>query len=77
MNIKDKPVIQDPYDYNDDSNYSGNTVLTYGSPWKTYGLSYSYRPSQPFRLCVSSFLPEDNNKVKSVLFLGGNNTGRC
>jgi len=65
MNPKDKPLIENQYDdYSGNLSESSNTVLTYESPWKTYGLSYSYRPNHPFRLCVSSFLPENNNKVR-------------
>lgn len=38
-------------------------IFTYESPWKTYALGYSWRPDQPFRFALGSFLEGKENKV--------------
>jgi len=38
-------------------------IFTYASPWKNYALGYSWRPDQPFRFGLGSFLEDKTNKV--------------
>ncbi len=39
-------------------------IFTYESPWKSYALGYSWRPDQPFRFGLGSFLEDKTNKVR-------------
>jgi len=44
----------------------GRKVYTYDAPWPIYGMNWSVRPDQPFRLAVGSFLEDYNNKVEII-----------
>ena len=45
-------------------------IYTYEAPWQIYGMNWSVRPDQKFRLAVGSFIEEYNNRVcKSLSFL--------
>eukprot|EP00050_Salpingoeca_kvevrii_P005978 m.286770 g.286770 ORF g.286770 m.286770 type:complete len:337 (+) comp11637_c0_seq1:34-1044(+) len=41
-------------------------LFSYQAPWPIYGMNWSQRPSQPFRLAVGSFIEEYTNKVQVV-----------
>jgi hypothetical protein len=42
-------------------------IYTYESKRKIYALGYSWRPDQPFRFGLGSFLEEKTNKVISLV----------
>lgn len=39
-------------------------IYTYEAPWQIYGMNWSVRPDQKFRLAVGSFIEEYNNRVR-------------
>ena len=41
-------------------------IITYEAPWEIYGMSWSTRQDQKFRLAIGSFVEEYNNKVEVV-----------
>jgi len=41
-------------------------IYTYEAPWQIYGMNWSCRGDQKFRLAVGSFLEEYNNKVQII-----------
>eukprot|EP01120_Amphizonella_sp_Union-15-10_P008919 TRINITY_DN3296_c0_g2_i1.p1 TRINITY_DN3296_c0_g2~~TRINITY_DN3296_c0_g2_i1.p1 ORF type:complete len:329 (-),score=58.35 TRINITY_DN3296_c0_g2_i1:106-1092(-) len=41
-------------------------IYTYEAPWVIYGLSWSVRPTHPYRLAIGSFLESYTNKVQII-----------
>ncbi len=41
-------------------------IYTYIAPWTIYGMAWSERRDQPYRLAIGSFIEEYNNKVSIV-----------
>lgn len=41
-------------------------IYTYEAPWLIYGMNWSVRPDQRFRLALGSFVEDYNNKVEVV-----------
>lgn len=41
-------------------------IYTYQAPWTVYGLNWSCRPDQKFRLAIGSFIEEYCNKVQII-----------
>ncbi|KAL6048147.1 DDB1- and CUL4-associated factor 7 [Balamuthia mandrillaris] len=41
-------------------------IYTYTAPWLVYGMNWSVRPDQKFRLAIGSFLEDYTNKVQIV-----------
>lgn len=41
-------------------------IYTYEAPWQIYGMNWSERKDQKFRLAVGSFIEEYNNKVEII-----------
>jgi WD repeat-containing protein 68 len=41
-------------------------IYTYNAPWTIYGMNWSIRPDQKFRLAIGSFLEDYTNKVEVI-----------